>query len=175
MFFFVVSFDVCSWIKPGAVVIDVGINSVDDPTSKKGIMAHMVYIFNHNMVIYITHERRLQAGGRCELRRVPPSGLPHHARKLQLFDSLLVDNIAARIQYNCSLQKMSFFNKPNLAVCIFQVPGGVGPMTIAMLLRNTVNGCRRTAQQAQAAAAATTIADAASELPTPPAAAVAAV
>jgi 5,10-methylene-tetrahydrofolate dehydrogenase/methenyl tetrahydrofolate cyclohydrolase len=24
------------WIKPGAIVIDVGINSVDDPTSKKG-------------------------------------------------------------------------------------------------------------------------------------------
>jgi len=27
----------------------------------------------------------------------------------------------------------------------YQVPGGVGPMTIAMLLRNTVNGCRRSA------------------------------
>lgn len=25
-----------SWIKPGAVVIDVGINSVDDPTDKRG-------------------------------------------------------------------------------------------------------------------------------------------
>ena len=24
------------WIKPGAVVIDVGINSLDDPTTKKG-------------------------------------------------------------------------------------------------------------------------------------------
>ncbi|CAN0463270.1 unnamed protein product, partial [Discosporangium mesarthrocarpum] len=24
------------WIKPGAVVVDVGINSVDDPSSKKG-------------------------------------------------------------------------------------------------------------------------------------------
>ena len=24
-----------------------------------------------------------------------------------------------------------------------QVPGGVGPMTIAMLMRNTVNGARR--------------------------------
>jgi 5,10-methylene-tetrahydrofolate dehydrogenase/methenyl tetrahydrofolate cyclohydrolase len=26
---------------------------------------------------------------------------------------------------------------------ITPVPGGVGPMTIAMLLRNTINGCRR--------------------------------
>lgn len=25
-----------SWIKPGAVVIDVGINSVDDPSDKRG-------------------------------------------------------------------------------------------------------------------------------------------
>ena len=24
------------WIKPGAVIIDVGINSVDDPTKKRG-------------------------------------------------------------------------------------------------------------------------------------------
>lgn len=24
------------WIKPGAAVIDVGINAVDDPTAKKG-------------------------------------------------------------------------------------------------------------------------------------------
>ncbi len=33
---------------------------------------------------------------------------------------------------------------------ITPVPGGVGPMTIAMLLRNTVNGCRRTALAAVA-------------------------
>lgn len=32
---------------------------------------------------------------------------------------------------------------------LFQVPGGVGPMTIAMLLRNTVNGSRRAAIAAQ--------------------------
>ena len=33
-------------------------------------------------------------------------------------------------------------------ISLIQVPGGVGPMTIAMLLRNTINGCRRTAAQA---------------------------
>ena len=27
-----------SWIKPGAVVIDVGINSVDDPSDKRGTL-----------------------------------------------------------------------------------------------------------------------------------------
>ena len=30
-----------------------------------------------------------------------------------------------------------------------QVPGGVGPMTIAMLLRNTINGCKRAAVEAR--------------------------
>lgn len=27
-----------AWLKPGAVVIDVGINSVDDPTDKRGTL-----------------------------------------------------------------------------------------------------------------------------------------
>ena len=34
-----------------------------------------------------------------------------------------------------------------------KVPGGVGPMTIAMLMRNTVNGCRRAAAAAAAKSA----------------------
>lgn len=83
------------WLKPGAVVIDVGINSVDDPTDKRG----------YKLV-----------------------GDVH-------FDS-------------CA----------KVASQITPVPGGVGPMTIAMLLRNTVNGARRTALAKKAAA-----------LPTPPA------
>lgn len=78
-----------SWLKPGAVVIDVGINSVDDPTSKKG----------YKLV------------GDCD------------------------------------------FNEcKEVASLITPVPGGVGPMTIAMLLRNTINGTIRSAIEAQAAA-----------------------
>ena len=71
------------WLKPGAVVIDVGVNSVDDPSSKKG----------YRLV------------GDCE------------------FSSCV--EVASRIT---------------------PVPGGVGPMTIAMLLRNTVNSCARSMQ-----------------------------
>lgn len=71
-----------SWIKPGAVVIDVGINSVDDPTSKKG----------YRLVGDVDYQE-------CK----------------------------------------------EVASLITPVPGGVGPMTIAMLLRNTVNGARRSA------------------------------
>jgi 5,10-methylene-tetrahydrofolate dehydrogenase/methenyl tetrahydrofolate cyclohydrolase len=37
-----------------------------------------------------------------------------------------------------------------VASAITPVPGGVGPMTIAMLMRNTVMGCRRKAVAAAA-------------------------
>jgi methylenetetrahydrofolate dehydrogenase (NADP+)/methenyltetrahydrofolate cyclohydrolase/formyltetrahydrofolate synthetase len=69
------------WIKPGAVVIDVGINSVDDASDKRG----------YRLVGDVDYE-------------------------------------------GCK----------EVASQITPVPGGVGPMTIAMLMRNTVNGCRRT-------------------------------
>jgi len=63
------------WVKPGAVVIDVGINAVDDPTKKKGYK--------------------------------------------------LVGDVA-------------FDEVKDVASKITPVPGGVGPMTIAMLLQNTL-------------------------------------
>ena len=69
------------WLKPGCVVIDVGINSKDDATKKAG----------YRLV------------GDCD------------------FDSCAA--VASKIT---------------------PVPGGVGPMTIACLMRNTVNGTKRT-------------------------------
>jgi 5,10-methylene-tetrahydrofolate dehydrogenase/methenyl tetrahydrofolate cyclohydrolase len=74
-----------SWVKPGAVIIDVGINAVDDASKKAGYR--------------------------------------------------LVGDA-------------DFAGCKEVAGKITPVPGGVGPMTIAMLLRNTVNGTRRTAQAA---------------------------
>jgi methylenetetrahydrofolate dehydrogenase (NADP+)/methenyltetrahydrofolate cyclohydrolase len=72
-----------SWVKPGAVVIDVGINRIDDPSHPKG--------------------------------------------------SRLVGDV-------------HFDEVKEVASAITPVPGGVGPMTIAMLLKNTV----RAAQAANA-------------------------
>jgi 5,10-methylene-tetrahydrofolate dehydrogenase/methenyl tetrahydrofolate cyclohydrolase len=68
------------WLKPGAVVIDVGTNAVDDATKKSG----------YRLV------------GDCDFA-------------------------------GCSA----------VAGAITPVPGGVGPMTIALLLRNTLEGARR--------------------------------
>jgi methylenetetrahydrofolate dehydrogenase (NADP+) / methenyltetrahydrofolate cyclohydrolase len=70
-------------IKPGAVVIDVGVNRVDDPTSKKGYR--------------------------------------------------LVGDV-------------KFDEAKNVAGAITPVPGGVGPMTITMLLCNTIQAARQWAQ-----------------------------
>jgi 5,10-methylene-tetrahydrofolate dehydrogenase/methenyl tetrahydrofolate cyclohydrolase len=70
------------WIKPGAVVIDVGVNRIDDPSAKNG--------------------------------------------------TRLVGDVA-------------FEEAKEIAGAITPVPGGVGPMTIAMLLRNTL----RSSQMAQ--------------------------
>eukprot|EP00891_Asterochloris_glomerata_P002764 jgi/Astpho2/2764/Aster-00939 len=72
------------WIKEGAVVIDVGINSVDDPLAKRGYR--------------------------------------------------LVGDV-------------NFEEVKNKASKITPVPGGVGPMTIAMLLKNTVEGATRVFQR----------------------------
>jgi len=70
-------------IKPGAAVIDVGINSIPDPTKKSG--------------------QRLVGD---------------------------VDFEAAK----------------EVAGCLTPVPGGVGPMTIAMLMRNTLEGAKHAAE-----------------------------
>ena len=67
------------WVKPGAVVIDVGVNRVEDPTAKKGYR--------------------------------------------------LVGDVA-------------FDEVKEVAGALTPVPGGVGPMTIAMLLKNTLRAAK---------------------------------
>ncbi|KHG01465.1 Bifunctional FolD [Gossypium arboreum] len=73
-----------SWIKPGAAVIDVGTNAVDDPTKKSG----------YRLVGDVDFEAACRVAG-----------------------------------------------------WITPVPGGVGPMTVAMLLRNTLDGAKRVIEQ----------------------------
>ncbi len=74
-------------VRPGAVVIDVGVNRVDDPSAKRGYR--------------------------------------------------LVGDV-------------DFDEVSEVAAAITPVPGGVGPMTIAMLMRNTVLAARRAARTANA-------------------------
>lgn len=69
-----------SWLKPGAAVIDVGTNAVDDPSRKSG----------YRLVGDVDYEEGCKVAG-----------------------------------------------------FITPVPGGVGPMTVAMLLKNTLDGAKR--------------------------------
>jgi len=73
-----------SWIKEGAVVLDVGINAIDDPTKKAGY------------------------------------------------------RLVGDVDYN---------DVRNVASLITPVPMGVGPMTVAMLLKNTLVSARRRAEE----------------------------
>ncbi|KAF7818222.1 bifunctional protein FolD 2 [Senna tora] len=73
-----------SWIKPGAAVIDVGTNAVDDPSKKSG----------YRLVGDVDFEEASQVAG-----------------------------------------------------WITPVPGGVGPMTVTMLLKNTLEGAKRILEQ----------------------------
>ncbi len=70
------------WVKPGVVVIDVGVNRVDDPAARRGY------------------------------------------------------RLVGDVDYDAVKE---------VAGAITPVPGGVGPMTIAMLLRNTVASAKRSA------------------------------
>nr|XP_012216703.1 PREDICTED: C-1-tetrahydrofolate synthase, cytoplasmic [Linepithema humile] len=72
------------WIKPGAVVIDCGINSIPDPTKKSGY------------------------------------------------------RLVGDVEYEDAAKVASY---------ITPVPGGVGPMTVAMLMKNTVISAQRSAQK----------------------------
>ncbi|PIA44450.1 hypothetical protein AQUCO_01700209v1 [Aquilegia coerulea] len=72
------------WIKPGAAVIDVGTNAVDDPSRKAG----------YRLVGDVDFEQACKVAG-----------------------------------------------------WVTPVPGGVGPMTVAMLLKNTLDGAKRTIEQ----------------------------
>ena len=69
-----------NWLKSGAVIIDVGITDVPDPTKKRGY------------------------------------------------------RLAGDVCYEEAIK---------VASAVTPVPGGVGPMTVAMLMRNTVMLCRR--------------------------------
>ncbi|XP_058179757.1 bifunctional protein FolD 2 [Rhododendron vialii] len=73
-----------NWIKPGAAVIDVGTNAVDDPSKKAG----------YRLVGDVDYKEACKVAG-----------------------------------------------------WITPVPGGVGPMTVAMLLKNTLEGAKRVIKQ----------------------------
>jgi len=90
------------WVRPGATVIDVGINRITDPAEAKRIFLNF------------------------------PSKLAQFQEK----GSVLVGDVHPRVA--------------EVAGAITPVPGGVGPLTIAMLMSNTVKAARLRRARGQA-------------------------
>ncbi len=112
------------WIKPGAVVIDVGINAVDDATDKRGCVSKLIYFFLLIRVLALCATDLI-----CHLRlRIFPA-----ARRYRLVGDVHFEEARA------------------VASAITPVPGGVGPMTIAMLMNNTVRAFKEELARAAAA------------------------
>jgi methylenetetrahydrofolate dehydrogenase (NADP+)/methenyltetrahydrofolate cyclohydrolase len=86
-----------SFVKPGAAVIDVGINRITDPALAEDLLA----------------------------------GQPERLEKFRKNGQALVGDV-------------HFGEAARVAGWITPVPGGVGPLTVALLLRNTLEGARRT-------------------------------
>jgi 5,10-methylene-tetrahydrofolate dehydrogenase/methenyl tetrahydrofolate cyclohydrolase len=122
------------WIKDGAVVIDVGINAVDvrtslhlapEPVSQPCEASTPVYVL-HSFLVRVTP---------CSMQAVsaPCSRLLYH----------VVQDATAKRGYRL-VGDVKFSEAKEKAALITPVPGGVGPMTIAMLLSNTLTGFKRT-------------------------------
>ena len=90
-----------SWIKPGAVVIDVGINPVD-----VGIFLIVAFLGSFSDPIFTSQDNESPRGYK----------------------------LVGDVHYEEASQ---------VASAITPVPGGVGPMTIAMLLSNTLDSAKR--------------------------------
>lgn len=106
------------WLKPGAVVIDVGINAVDvsSPPTQPLFSFHCC---RHNRE---PHEESQQSPDQCLAAFAQDPSTKKGYR--------LVGDVC-------------YAEAKQVASLITPVPGGVGPMTIAMLLSNTLDAAKR--------------------------------
>lgn len=100
-----------SWIKPGAVVIDVGINPVEVHEKKSSFPStlcrcHVIFVSYYSLCFLTRQDASCSRGYR------------------------LVGDVC-------------YEEASKIASAITPVPGGVGPMTIAMLLSNTLTAAKR--------------------------------
>jgi len=126
------------WVKPGAAVIDVGINRVwvDHPADKTLTCAATGETF-------VAHRKdESEKGGRRKMGVVCTED-----DKAYLKDHVpedVGDTMALYRKYKL-VGDVDFEEVNQVAGYLTPVPGGVGPMTIIMLLRNTLTSAKRAA------------------------------
>lgn len=123
-----------SWLKKGAVLIDVGTNSVDDASKKSGYRLVGDADFESCSKVCTLLHMHIVMHGLSAARHVHDPSV-HRARWWAGTEGhrgrmYMLLRCARRVQ---------------VASAITPVPGGVGPMTIAMLLHNTVESAKKSA------------------------------
>lgn len=116
------------WIKPGATVIDVGINSVDVRISDEAVLCTVI--------------NRIALQPLSWNRFKDPVCFANLACARRPFSNPLVRHVQDPSRKNGYrlVGDVDFAAASENAAYITPVPGGVGPMTIAMLLQNCVEG-----------------------------------
>jgi 5,10-methylene-tetrahydrofolate dehydrogenase/methenyl tetrahydrofolate cyclohydrolase len=126
------------WVKPGAAVIDVGINQkwVAHPADRE-------WTCNTTGETFIAHRKdESKKGGRRKLGVYCPDCDAAFLKDQVPADCQCEGTISLFRKYNL-VGDVDFDEVKEVAGHLTPVPGGVGPMTIAMLMQNTLRGARQ--------------------------------
>jgi methylenetetrahydrofolate dehydrogenase (NADP+)/methenyltetrahydrofolate cyclohydrolase len=125
------------WVKPGAAVIDVGINQkwVEHPADREWTDATTGEKF-------IAHRKdESEKGGRRKMGEYCPECDKAWKKGNPPADCQDCETISLYRKYNL-VGDVDFDEVKEVAGYLTPVPGGVGPMTIAMLMQNTLRGAK---------------------------------
>ena len=128
------------WVKPGAAVIDVGINQkwIVHPADREWACAATGEIFIAHRVDESEKGGRRKIGVYCATH--DKAYLKDHVPN----DSQDCETVSLFRKYKL-VGDVDFDEVKEVAGYLTPVPGGVGPMTIVMLLRNTLTSAKRAA------------------------------
>jgi 5,10-methylene-tetrahydrofolate dehydrogenase/methenyl tetrahydrofolate cyclohydrolase len=129
-----------SWVKPGAAVIDVGINRVwvDHPADRE-------YTCAATGETFVAHRKdESEKGGRRKMGIYCETHDKAYVKGHEPQDAGGCTTIPLYRKYKL-VGDVDFDEVNEVAGYLTPVPGGVGPMTIVMLLRNTLTSAKRAA------------------------------
>ena len=124
------------WIKDGAAVVDVGINAVDVRSSMAQAPSCQVYWYYKP--IQFCHNQCFVTSAQS----MPRHTWFEHAHKCDSSQFCTVQDASKKRGYRL-VGDVEFSTASERAAYITPVPGGVGPMTIAMLLQNCLEAFQR--------------------------------
>jgi methylenetetrahydrofolate dehydrogenase (NADP+)/methenyltetrahydrofolate cyclohydrolase len=129
-----------NWVKPGAAVIDVGINRVwvDHPADRE-------WRCTASGECFVAHRKNAsEKGGRRKMGVYCETHLKTYLKGLEPKNTASCEMTDLYRKYKL-VGDVDFEDVKEVAGYLTPVPGGVGPMTIIMLLRNTLTSAKRAA------------------------------